>query len=89
MFRGYIQTALAQRYGPVAGLLGAALSFAPRHTPADFYWGAGAPAIHWVSRLLQLAGVALIFGWIRLRSGSTISTWVMHLLGWMYVILIG
>ncbi len=89
MFRGYIQTELTQRYGSVVGLLGAALLFSLRHTPADLYWGSGAPAIEWVSHVMQLAGGALVFGWIRHRSQSTISTWIMHLLGWIYVVLIG
>jgi membrane protease YdiL (CAAX protease family) len=84
-----MQTALAQRYGALLGPLGAAVLFALRHTPADLYWGSGAPAIEWVSRVLQLAGGALAFGWIRHRSGSTVSTWIMHLLGWTYVILVG
>ena len=34
----------------------------------------------WVSRLLQLYIGALVFGWIRQRSGSTISTQIMHIL---------
>jgi membrane protease YdiL (CAAX protease family) len=86
MFRGYIQTGLERRYGVAIGWLVAALLFSLRHMPADLYWGWGAPAIQWISRLSQLGGGALIFGWIRHRSRSTISTWIMHLLGWIYVI---
>ena len=86
MFRGYIQTGQERRHGVAVGWLVAALLFSLRHTPADLYWGRDAPAIQWISRLSQLGGGALIFGWIRHRSRSTISTWIMHLLGWIYVI---
>jgi len=89
MFRGYIQTGLEQRYGAAVGLLGAALLWALRHTPADLYWGWNAPANQWASRLMQLAVAALVFGWVRHRSQSTISTWIMHLLMWIAVVFIG
>ena len=52
MFRGYLQTGFSQRFGPLAGLLVTALLFALRHTPADLYWGWGAPIQQWASRLL-------------------------------------
>lgn len=88
MFRGYLQTALSERYGTLVGLLGAALLFSLRHTPADIYWGWGASAGQWISRLLQLAIGALVFGWIRHRSQSTVATWITHLLLWVSVIFI-
>jgi len=78
MFRGYVQTGIGRRYGKKEGLLVGALLFSLRHHPADLYWGA--PLAQWVSRLLQLYIGALVFGWIRQRSGSTISTLIMHLL---------
>jgi membrane protease YdiL (CAAX protease family) len=86
MFRGYLQTGPSKRYGALVGLLGAALLFSLRHTPADLYWGWGAPAVQWASRLLQLAASALIFGWIRYRSQSVVATWITHLLLWLLVV---
>jgi membrane protease YdiL (CAAX protease family) len=86
MFRSYLQTGFGQRFGPLAGLLIAALLFALRHTPADLYWGRGAPPQQWASRLLQLALAALVLGWVRHRSGSTIATWIAHLVLWIAVV---
>ncbi len=86
MFRGYLQTGFSQRYGPLVGLLVAALLFALRHTPADLYWGWGAPLQQWASRLLQLGCAALVLGWVRYRSGSTIATWIAHLVLWFAVV---
>ncbi len=86
MFRGYLQTGFSQRFGPVVGLLVAALLFALRHTPADLYWGWGAPFQQWASRLLQLGCAALVLGWVRYRSGSTITTWITHLALWIAVV---
>ena len=88
MFRGYVQTGLSERYGALAGLLGGALLFALRHTPADLYWGWRASTGQWTSRLVQLAVTALILGWIRHLSHSTVSTWVAHLLLWISVVII-
>ena len=86
MFRGYLQTGFSQRFGPVAGLLITALLFALRHTPTDLYWGWGAPPQQWASRLLQLAIAALVLGWVRYRSGSTIAAWIAHLVLWLAVV---
>lgn len=86
MFRGYLQTGFSQRSGPLGGLLIAALLFALRHTPADLYWGWGAPFQQWTSRLLQLAIAALVLGWVRYQSGSTIATWITHLMLWIAVV---
>jgi hypothetical protein len=36
MFRGYLQSGFSQRFGPLAGLLVAALLFMLRHTPAEW-----------------------------------------------------
>jgi len=80
MFRGYIQTGIGRRYGPKEGLLVGALLFSLRHHPADLYYGWGAPLTQWVSRLLQLYIGALIWGWIRHRSNSIISTLITHIL---------
>jgi len=88
MFRGYLQTGLSERHGALVGSLGAALLFCLRHTPADLYWGWGAPAAQWASRLLQLAAGALIFGWIRYRSQSAVATWITHLLLWLLVVVV-
>ena len=88
MFRGYLQTSLSEYYGPGVGLIGAAFLFSLRHIPADIYWGWGASASQWASRILQLAIGALIFGWIRNRSQSSVATWVTHLLLWISVIVI-
>ena len=87
MFRGYLQTGFGQRYGPLTGLLVAALLFALRHTPADLYWGWASPGQQWASRLLQLGCAALVLGWIRYRSGSTIAAWITHLVLWIAVVL--
>jgi membrane protease YdiL (CAAX protease family) len=60
MFRGYLQSGFSQRFGPLAGLLVSALLFMLRHTPADLYWGWGAPPQQWASRLIQLGCAALV-----------------------------
>jgi len=90
MFRGYVQTGIGRQYGQKEGLLVGALLFSLRHHPADLYWGWGAPLAQCVSRLLQLYVGALVFGWIRQRSGSTVSTLIMHILiiAFSYVIAI-
>ena len=80
MFRGYIQTGIGRRYGQKEGLLVGALLFSIRHHPADLYWGWGAPLTQWVSRLLQLYTGAMVFGWVRQRSDSMVSTLIMHIL---------
>lgn len=87
MFRGYIQTALDKRYGAIIGIIGTALLFSLRHTPADLYWGWNAPILQWVSRLAQLISLALILSLVRYRSKSMIPTVIAHGLGWFYVIL--
>lgn len=86
MFRGYRQTGFSQRWGPLVGLLVVALLFTLRHTPADLYWGWAAPFQQWASRLLQLGCAALVLGWIRHCSGSTIATWIAHLVLWIVVV---
>lgn len=88
MFRGYLQTSLSEIYGALSGLMGAALLFALRHLPADLFWGSGASWQQWTSRILQLGLSALILGWLRQRTNSTITTWITHLCLWIAVIVI-
>ncbi|MCW4036741.1 MAG: CPBP family intramembrane metalloprotease [Candidatus Bathyarchaeota archaeon] len=87
MFRGYIQTGLEEVYGPMRGVLIPVALFSLRHLPADLYWGQGASIFQWASRLVQIWSLAFVFGLVRLRSRSTVSTWVMHLLGYLTVII--
>jgi membrane protease YdiL (CAAX protease family) len=87
MFRGYIQTGLERRYGALVGIIGTALLFSLRHTPADLYWGWNAPLIQWASRLGQLILLALVLSLVRYRSRSMIPTVIAHGLGWIYVIM--
>jgi membrane protease YdiL (CAAX protease family) len=87
MFRGYIQTGLEKRYGALVAIIGTALLFSLRHTPADLYWGWNAPAIQWVSRLGQLILLALALSLVRYKSKSMIPTVIAHGLGWLYVIM--
>jgi membrane protease YdiL (CAAX protease family) len=86
MFRGFVQGQVGQRYGALAGLLAGALLFALRHLPADLYWGWDAPGAQWLSRALQLGLSALILGWLRHHTQSTMTTWVTHLLLWLSVV---
>jgi membrane protease YdiL (CAAX protease family) len=69
IFRGFVLPLLARSLGEVAGVLAAALPFALLHGP-QYSWS-------WRHILLvTLAGAA--FGWVRLRTGSTIAAATIH-----------
>jgi membrane protease YdiL (CAAX protease family) len=68
-FRGFLLPLVVRSLGPAAGLLIAALPFAILHGP-QYSWS-------WRHILLiTLAGMA--FGWMRLRSRSTLAATLMH-----------
>ncbi len=69
IFRGFLQPLLARTFGPAAAILATAVVFAAPHGP-QYAWS-------WQHVLLiTLAGA--VFGWTRLRSGSTLAAAVMH-----------
>ena len=80
MFRGYIQTALTEKWGVWAGIGLTALLFGLRHLPMDLYFGlsqhAGASA--WLSRFVQLYAGAVVFGLVRYRARSVWASWITH-----------
>ena len=80
MFRGWIQTILAQDYGVWVGIGVTALLFGIRHLPMDLYGGLSqqAPATAWISRMLQLYIGAVVFGIVRHWAKSTWASWIMH-----------
>jgi len=68
-FRGFLMPLLVRSTGPVLGALLTALPFAVLHGP-QYAWS-------WQHiMLLTFAGCA--FGWIRLRTGSTVSASITH-----------
>ena len=69
IFRGFVLPLLARSLGGAAGVVAAALPFALLHGP-QYSWS-------WRHILLvTLAGAA--FGWVRLRTGSTIAAATIH-----------
>jgi membrane protease YdiL (CAAX protease family) len=69
IFRGFLQPLLVQSWGPVAGVLGAAVPFGLLHLQEYSYsWRHGL--------LITMAGAA--FGWMRYRTGSTKAAAIMH-----------
>jgi membrane protease YdiL (CAAX protease family) len=79
-YRGYLQTRLSARLGPVAGLVGASSLFAARHyTQVLLAW----PHILWGSATIWVAAtfiVGLGFGWLYQRSGSLVPPILCHYL---------
>jgi membrane protease YdiL (CAAX protease family) len=79
-YRGYLQTRLRARFGPVASLVGASGLFAARHyTQVLLAW----PHIPWGSATIWVAAtfiVGLGFGWLYERSGSLLPAIVCHYL---------
>jgi membrane protease YdiL (CAAX protease family) len=68
-FRGFLQPLLVRSFGPVAGIVGAAIPFGLLHAPEYGYsWR------HVV--LVLMAGAA--FGWMRQATGSTKASTIMH-----------
>jgi uncharacterized protein len=68
-FRGFLQPLLVRSFGPVPGILGAAIPFGLLHFSE--YGNSWKHAL-----LISLAGAA--FGWIRYRTGSTRASALMH-----------
>ncbi|HTX34150.1 MAG TPA: CPBP family intramembrane glutamic endopeptidase [Bryobacteraceae bacterium] len=69
VFRGFLQPLLVRSFGPVAGILGAAIPFGLLHIPEyGNSWRHGV--------VIGLAGAA--FGWVRHVTGSTKASTVMH-----------
>lgn len=80
MFRGWIQTQAAKRYGVRAGLLVGALFFGLRHLPADLFYAGiwEATPQMWLSRQVQLYLAAILLGLARQLGRSTYASAVMH-----------
>ena len=72
LFRGWIQPALVRRWGAALGLLGAAALSAVAYAALAGFGRAALPA--------ALTGflLALLFGWVRQRTGSTPAAIVVH-----------
>ena len=80
MFRGFLQGYCTRFFGKSVGLLLPAVLFAMRHHPSDIYFGFlnhASPAA-WANRFTQLYLGALVFGFVRMKAGSTWATWLMH-----------
>jgi CAAX protease family protein len=67
-FRGFLQPVLVRSFGPVAGIVLAAVPFGVLHLPQYGTWR------HVM--LVTLAGIG--FGWMRQASGSTRASAIMH-----------
>jgi membrane protease YdiL (CAAX protease family) len=68
-FRGFLMPLLVRSFGPVAGILGAAVPFAILH--GDQY--------SWTWQYIVLVALAgIVFGWVRYRTGSTMASALMH-----------
>jgi membrane protease YdiL (CAAX protease family) len=80
MFRGYLQTGLSQIYGAALGIGISALLFGLRHLPMDIYAAVAtdASAAAWVSRMVQMYGVAALLGLARHWGRSTWASWIAH-----------
>ena len=68
-FRGFLQPLLVRSFGPVAGILGAAIPFGLLHFQE--YGNSWRHAL-----MIALAGAA--FGWMRHATGSTRASTLMH-----------
>jgi uncharacterized protein len=69
VFRGFLQPLLVRSFGPLAGILGAAIPFGLLHIPEyGNSWRHGV--------VITLAGAA--FGWVRYATGSTKASTIMH-----------
>lgn len=68
-FRGFLLPLVARSLGPAAGVLIAALPFAILHGP-QYSWS-------W-RHILLIALAGMVFGWMRLRSRSTLAATLMH-----------
>ncbi len=75
VYRGWLQTELTRRLGPVAGLLVANLVFT--FGPLHFDYFGGASGIRW-GVLAAIFGVGLLFGFLYARSGNVWIPAVMH-----------
>ena len=73
LFRGLIAGSLARRFGIWRGNSAQALIFLLPHLGGLFM----APEL-WVQLLLVVCPISLIFGWVRIRSGSILGSWLMH-----------
>ena len=68
-FRGFLMPLLVRSFGPVAGIVGAAVPFALLH--GDQY--------SWTWQYIVLVALAgVVFGWVRYRTGSTMASALMH-----------
>ncbi|MDZ7332710.1 MAG: CPBP family intramembrane metalloprotease [candidate division KSB1 bacterium] len=89
MFRGWIQTQLAGRYGAWIGLSVSAVLFGLRHLPADIFYAQiwQATPNMWLSRQLQLYIGAICLGLARLYGKSTYASAMMHALIFLVALL--
>lgn len=69
IFRGFFLPLLARTFGAVAGVLLTALPFALLHGP-QYGWS-------W-RHIVLLSAAAALFGWVRLRTGSTAAATLVH-----------
>jgi membrane protease YdiL (CAAX protease family) len=66
MFRGFLYRGIAKGWGMVAGIIIPAVLFAVIHTQYEAF-------LIW-----QIVVMALLFGWLRARSGSLLLTMMLH-----------
>jgi membrane protease YdiL (CAAX protease family) len=68
-FRGFLMPLLVRSFGPATGIIATGLLFGSLHAP-EYGW-------HWQQAvLISVAG--MVFGWVRLRTGSTAAAAFMH-----------
>jgi membrane protease YdiL (CAAX protease family) len=91
MFRGFLQGYCTRLFGRAIGILLPAALFAVRHHPSDIYFARlqHASLAAWANRLVQLYGVAFIFGFVRHKARSTWASWLMHTGAEVLIIVIG
>jgi membrane protease YdiL (CAAX protease family) len=68
-FHGFLMPLLIRSFGPVPGIVGAAIPFALLHG-AQYSWT-------W-QYIVLVALAGMVFGWVRYRTGSTIASALMH-----------
>ncbi|MEO8025300.1 MAG: type II CAAX endopeptidase family protein [Bryobacteraceae bacterium] len=69
VFRGFVLPILARSVGPIIGVAVTALAFALLHGP-QYSWS-------W-QHILLVGSAGGVFGWIRLRTGSTFAAFLTH-----------
>ncbi len=91
MFRGLIQTQTSQHYGFWVGVLLTVVQFGLRHLPADLFYAQvwNATPRMWLARQVDLYLGAILFSWARHFGRSTYASATMHLLLFIFILVIG